>query len=241
MYFSSVAMVSLSCVESQKVFDAIETSVMNRSGAVVRFDPIPDDYQAGRETDMITERMFWAAMLERLASCRSNEGETSRIKALWKKHIEFIIRNSFEVYPSTDIFFSEGDRSSILFINELMGSKAYKSSQALEAYVIAETKQAVLNNSDCDKVHGLFSLLIGIESVGGEVTNKTTLCDISKQIKNPLIDKWCGKPSDSWLSKFKMNQYYFKMHQCFDQKPDVTKGSESSALDFLLVYSKKNL
>jgi hypothetical protein len=139
-----------------------------------------------------------------------------------------------------DVYLSDGDRAAFLLVNELMGAKTFLSSQLFESYLLAETKRLTDLKTGCDALHDLYSMAIGIEDAGGQVTIKDALCVAAKDVKNPSIEKWCGKDQGAWLKSYKTNQYIFKNHNCFEQKPDLPKGSETSALDFLLVYRKNN-
>lgn len=249
MYWSGIAMASLNCLESQPIYTAFELSAQVREGAFVRFDPIPEQYQAGDETFLEGEYATMFGLVSRYNACaKENDQEAKKIKNIWSLHKDFVTLNEMELYPTTEdkvtteINYVWQTVSKYLgvgnIVNYTLGTK-----EEFEKAILAWATEVNTSHTGCEKVHNATILAMTLDGMNDKVSDATKqqFCQTAQGMDIPLTDFWCfGEDQEKFLKDFKVNAWQYRNSKCSWDKPDGVAGLETPALDFLLVYKKRS-
>lgn len=97
------------CPQATRIYNAILKSTKDRDGAFVWADPIPVDRQGGKENTIKGEIAMAYGLLSYHKNCKADD-----VPELFKKHVDFVVRSKYEIYPGTFITYPE-DLKYLLF------------------------------------------------------------------------------------------------------------------------------
>lgn len=234
-YFSLQAMAGMTCEDSQPIFDALEKSINDRKGLLVRFDPVPEDNQGGDESSISIERGFLYGISHRILYC--GDSEKLKAKIVFKKHLSTLEKNEWEIYPNTNIYLSDHDRAIFNSFGLAIDGMSNQSILQYEIAALSQIEKTISIKEECLDSHDMMSVISAMGYLGVPSSTKDALCDRWANLYNPIVKNWCEIDQSQWLRNFKLNQYDWYPNTCIDGFKNMRSGEKSSAVDFLVVYS----
>ncbi len=244
--WSSIAMAILPCDQGDAMERAVTQSMTARSGAVVRFEPLPASYANNvTSRDMETGAMFGFAV--RAARCA---GSRPALASAWGLHLGFIAKSGgHELFPitspttQTHYVISPG----LGFLQDAVGDELGVASApggiskaTFESSLVATVEGIRADSSAaCYPAHLSTLQAVAAEYAGRPIKRRVydDLCDATRSMDLPLTDWYCRRrDAASYLASYVPNQYEYRHQRCGSREsPDMNAGEQSPGLDYLIM------
>ena len=239
LLWTSLALAALPCEEATQLFNAVYRSAYYRSGALVRFEPLPAEYQrdpASRDSEV-------GAMLG--ISVYASRCQNPVAKSLWQLHSRFVAQNGWHVNsvgdptktlmsPALEYVFSRvSDQLGGQWLDITGGPEVFESG------LIANVESVRASHSACYPVHLSTLQILLLATLNKPITpfSRGLFCSATEGMDLPLTDWYCERTNGrAYLSSFVLNQYEYRHQRCGSWEGPDGGGLESPGLDWLIMY-----
>jgi hypothetical protein len=234
LLWTGIALGVLPCDKAEIFADALRSMLVDNSGYLVRYMPLPEEYMGGREVSFDGATGFYYGLAANLVRCGSADS--------WRDYWSLHNRRLPILHPNTpgvDVV----PEFTVLqdYISHLLGQrgKPHKDRvRILEKEIELWARAVVLQRASCYRIHLGWLYLRSMESLNVlSAKGKYKFCDATDGVGIPLIDHWCGRSHIAeW--NYVENDWEYRHQRCGAwETPDGKPGLETPGLDAVIAYS----
>lgn len=233
LLWTGIAMAATTCEDGQIFADRMRTMLKENAGALVRYEPLPENYKDGNEISFDGATGLYFGILARLVRCPSNIADWD---AIWPVHLDFLERNYEYLHPNSTAAVEPPFNALRDIISHKLGRGDMPGGVRLSALEAAATGWAyavVKVKEPAFRIHLAWLYMRSLERVNAlSEGGRNGFCAAAKPAKLPLVEIWCGRMAvTDW--KFTLNEYEYQSQRAAWEKPDG-KGYDTPGLDRIL-------
>lgn len=233
LLWTGIAMAATTCEDGQIFADRMRTMLKENAGALVRYEPLPENYKDGNEISFDGATGLYFGILARLVRCPSNIADWD---AIWPVHLGFLERNYEYLHPNSTAAVEPPFNALRDIISHKLGRGDMPGGVRLSALEAAATGWAyavVKVREPAFRIHLAWLYMRSLERVNAlSEGGRNGFCAAAKPAKLPLVEIWCGRMTvTDW--DFKLNEFEYASQRGAWEKPDG-KGYETPGLDRIL-------
>lgn len=232
--YTGIATIGQSCAQVLSAMNAYSKGIFENKGMLPRYKNTPNTSWGITSPD--AEVGFLLGITIAYKKCPDTR---DIIKNMYHYHLDYVTSHNFQLEPGLEDIASPGLVFVMSKIAEMMG--VVNSLPVIEQNVFEMQATGSLLGTDLTKKYcngpDLVALQIYILKKLGVEVNLNFICVVSKDLKLPHLDFYCGRNWQTFFKEYEPNKYLYMLELCPWKKNLNTLNYSHAGLDYIFMYN----
>ncbi len=227
-------------VESEHM---LQDMIRAQDGALIRFDPLPDEYKGGREVTLDGALGLYKGVAERVQRCPESRAAWYDVMTL---HKNYMANSDGRLHPNASASLDAGfDYVLDRLLDSLSGGDPVNhDDRRRNSLTLGAAGWVATVNAKHEAGYRAHLVLLAFQTLqlAGENVDqgRDMICQASKGMDMPTLDDWCGRGDlIGWINQFQYDQWEFRHQRAAAWETPDGNGIRTPGLDLLVAIRAK--
>lgn len=227
----------LGCGEGYQTMQLAAARLRAKDGYLLRYLPLPAEYEGGNETSLDPEIGYWFGTASRWRRCPDDR---AGLAEAWVLHEQAIDRAGGHLHPNVAASVPVGLDAVRDAVGAAMGLGAAPDGSRIEflgAELAAWVKATLIARQPCYRLNLAWTAIRALEEAGGAMTagGRNAFCAMTAGAGIATVDHWCGRGGlQEFVDGFEPNAWEVKHQRCPAWEAPDGGGLETPGLDLIV-------
>ncbi|HYF59230.1 MAG TPA: hypothetical protein VEA81_09755 [Burkholderiaceae bacterium] len=228
---------TLGCEDGAPLLARALERLRSNSGALYRYEPLPDEYVGGNEVSLDGEIGYWYGVARRLARCPADR---ELLAEAWQLRQAAVDGAGGRLHPNVaQSAYAElsAVRDQVAYALGLRGEPAADRLEVLGGQLAAWAGAVAAAKAPCYRWNLAWLLVRTLEAAGRSLPGggRNAFCAVTAGGDVPTVDHWCGRPGlAEFLAGYVANSWEYRFQRCGAWEAPDGAGLATPGLDELV-------